>query len=363
MNTESQPPKKTDLQNPNPSPMAPQAGMPQPPWMPGYVPADEIDLVDLGVALWRRRWLVGGVFLVLMLLVLAAALLKKPTYDYTTTLQLGSSISQTSGNVVPLMSAQSVSETMRDTYIPSARYQYAIQNHLGKSVVGVPKITATGDVNGSDVVLSCRARESMGAACMAVEKLVADAFIRDNSRFITAGKNQLASLQSQAKVLQVQLDKLQTSAALYQQQQTALKRQIARMEQAGLQAAKGAISGSAALSNLVLNTEVQRAMDSLSKVRQKLDVETPQQIAQVSQQIDDNRHAQQLQEQTLGQGYGRILNAGLRSLGPVGLGRAAILAIGIVLSIFLALLAALFMGYVEQVRMRLATAKNTRGKS
>ena len=75
MNTESQPPKKTDLQNPSPSPMVPQAGMPQPPWMPGYPPNEEIDLVDLGVMLWRRRRLMAWVAGVLIALALLLAIL------------------------------------------------------------------------------------------------------------------------------------------------------------------------------------------------------------------------------------------------------------------------------------------------
>ncbi|MHB8426106.1 MAG: Wzz/FepE/Etk N-terminal domain-containing protein [Gammaproteobacteria bacterium] len=359
MNMESQPPKKSDLQNPSPSQMVPQAGMSQPPWMLGYPPNEEIDLVDLGVMLWRRRRLMLAVFVVFVILTVVAALLKKPSYDYTTTLQLGTTTSQTSGNVLPLMSAQSAAQEMQATYIPNAMYKYAAQNHMDPSALRPLKITATGDVNGSIVVLSCRVRESQGPHCAAVEKIAAETFINNNSRFGTAAKNQLASLKSQATVLQVQLDKLDTSAKLYQQQQVELQRQIARMQKAGIQAARDAASGSAALSNLILNTEVQKAMDSLSLVQQQLDVSIPQQRAQLLQQIHDNLQAQQLQQQTINQSYLNTLNAGLRSLQPVGLGRAAILAIGIVLSVFIALIAALFAGYVEQVRARLAAAKNT----
>ena len=353
MNTDPKQPDKTALQNPGSSPANPPAGMLQPSWLPGYPPSDEIDLVDLGVMLWCRRRLMAAVFVVFVILTVVTALLKKPSYDYTTTLQLGNIMSQTTGNVLPLMSAQSAAQTLQASYIPNAMYQYAVQNRLDPSALRLPKITATGDVNGSTVVLSCRARESQGPLCAAVEKIAAETFIKDNSRFVTAAKNQLASLKSQATVLQVQLDKLDTSAKLYQQQQVELQQQIARMQKAGIQAARDAASGSAALSNLILNTEVQKAMDSLSRVQQQLDVSIPQQRAQLLQQIHDNLQAQQLQQQTISQSYLYTLNAGLRSLQPVGLGRAAILAIGIVLSIFLAILASLFATYISQVRARL----------
>ncbi|HVC28090.1 MAG TPA: hypothetical protein VNF48_00920, partial [Gammaproteobacteria bacterium] len=80
-------------------------------------------------------------------------------------------------------------------------------------------------------------------------------------------------------------------------------------------------------------------------------------------------HGQQIQNQNISIGNlqsqlgniqdNRALGDPLRSLTPVGLGRIAILAIGIVLSFFIALIAALFAGYVEQVRVRLASPKNT----
>ncbi|HVA55824.1 MAG TPA: Wzz/FepE/Etk N-terminal domain-containing protein [Gammaproteobacteria bacterium] len=355
MNTEIPPAKKTGLQNPNASPMVPQGGMLQPPWIPGNPVAGEIDLVDLGIVLWLRRRLMLAVFLVFVILTITATVLKRPTYEYSTTVQLGNSISQTSGNVVPLMSAQSAAQTMQDTYIPSAMNQYALQYHLNAAALHIPKITATGDINGSNVVLSCRGRESLGPVCTAVEKIAADAFLTDNSRFVTAAKNQMASLKSQATVLQVQLDKLNTSAKLYKQQQTSLQGQITRMEKARIQAAKGATSGSAALSNLILNTEVQKAMDSLNLIEQQLDVSIPQQRAQFSQQLDDNLHAQQLQEQTISQGYVRTLNVGLRSLQPVGLDRMAVLVLGVVLSLILAVFAALIAAYVGQVHARIAS--------
>ncbi|MGH8283455.1 MAG: Wzz/FepE/Etk N-terminal domain-containing protein [Gammaproteobacteria bacterium] len=313
----------------------------------------EIDLVDLGIVFWRRRWLMLAVFAVFVILTIIATVLKTPSYEYTTTLQLGSAVSPGSGSVVPLMSAQTVAQTIQDAYIPSAMYQYISENHLGSTGLRALKITATGAASGSNVVLRCRVKETRGPACVAMQKIAAAAFISNNSQFVTAARNQLTSLQSQAKVFEVQMDKLNTSAALYQQQEQDLERQITRMQQAGLQAARGATSGSAALSNLILNTEVQRAMDSLSSVRQQLEVQIPQQKALLAKQLDDNRSAQQLQEQAIAQGYAQVLNPGLRSLQPVGLSRAAVLALGIVLSIILAAIAAFIATYVGQVRTRL----------
>ena len=310
--------------------------------------------MDVGVALWRRRWLMLAVFLAFLIVTIVGTILKQPAYDYRTTLLLGTVV-QANGNVAPLMSASNVAESLQNTYLPAAALQYVAENHLDPVGAHIPKITAAGDANGSSVMLSCVARRALGPVCAAVEKMAADNFIKNNSRFITSAENQLTSLRLQGKVLQVQLDKLDASAKLYQQQAADLQRQIKVMQRAGVAAARQAGSGSAALSNLILSTEVQQAMGNLSAVQQNVDVAIPQQRAQLNQQLSDNLHAQQLQQQTIDQGYMRTLNAGLRSLQPVGRSRGSVLGIGIVLSIILALIAAIVADYVERVRMRLTT--------
>lgn len=349
MNDESKLPDRIAGRSPVSANLPPSA----PSLMSGYPSTGEIDLVDMGVLLWRRRRVMLAVFLVFLILTIIATVLERPTYEYTTSVQLGSTM--LNGNVVPLMSAPTIAKAMQNTYIPQATYQYISQDHVADSAaVRIPKITATGDTGGGSVMLSCKAKESAAAPCVAVETIAAENFIGSNTRFVTGAKNQLASLQAEGKVLQVQLDKLNASAALYQQQETALEQQIARMQKAGIQAARDAGNGSAALSNLILNTEVQRAMDSLASVRQQLEVSIPQQKAQISRQLSDNTHDQELQEQNISQSYTRMLDSGLRSYKPVGLNRWAVLVLGIVLSIILAILAAVITSYVEQIRVRLA---------
>lgn len=350
MNTESGQTDNPPARKPDSRLADPAAGIP--PWMANYSQSDEIDLVDLGVLLWRRRRVMLVVFLVLFALTIVGTIIKSPTYSYTTVLQLGST--QSSGSVAPLMSAPTVAEALQNTYIPQAEEQY-LNSDSGKGldVNRIPKITASGTAGGDSVLVSCKAKESRSALCTAIETIAVENFISNNTQFATAAKNQLASLQAQAKVLQVQMDKLNTSAALYQQQATDLEHQIAQMQKAGIQAARSAANGSSALSNLILNTEVQRATDTLNSVKQQLEVSIPQQRAQLSHQISDNANAQQLQEQNINLGFARMVNAGLRSIKPVGLTRWAVLGIGIIISIILAIFAAFTAAYFERIRERL----------
>lgn len=324
------------------------------PWTANYPSSGEVDLVDLGVLLWRWRWLMLAVFLVFLALTIAATVLKRPTYEYTTTLQLGTVVSQTSGDVRPMMSAQSVAQALANTYIPGAMNQYVAADHPGDSAARIPKITAAGGSNDYAVVLSCRAKTDFGSVCITVEKIAADKFIRDNSGFVTVAQNQLTLLRTQAGVLQSQMDKLDAAATLYQQRAKALQQQIDRLQKSKLDAAKRSGSGSAAPSNTLINVELLHATDSLSTLQQNLVVGILQQRAQTSQQLSDNLQAQQLQQQIIDRGQIHTVDAGLHSLMPVGLGRSAILGIGILISIVLAFIAAFIAAYVQQVRARLA---------
>lgn len=313
-------------------------------------PSGEVDLVDVGILLWRWRWLMLAVFLVFIALTVITTVFKRPAYQYTTTLQLGTTISRTSGNVLPMMSAQSVAQTMQSTYIPGALNQYATDNHMQLASVQVPPITAVGDPNSYEVVLSCRTETSLEPACIAVEQIAAQNFIKDNSRFATIAEHQLASLQAQAGVLRSQMDKLDAAAVLYQQRSKALQQQIDRLQKTKVDAAGNPTSGS----NTLLNVQLLHAIDSLSTMQQGFVVGILQQRAQLSQQLSDNLDAQQLQQQTISQGYMRILNPGLRSVQPVGMSRRSLLGIGILLSIVLGLIAAFAAGYMQQVHKRLA---------
>lgn len=346
MSTDSKQSDKTAIQNPASSSVSQQ------PWPANYPPAGEIDLVDLGVLLWRRRWLILAVFLVFLVLTIVVTVLKQPTYEYTTTLQLGTAISQTSGDVRPMMAAQSVAQALENTYIPGAMNQYAAAGHPGDSAARIPKITAAGGLNDYAVVLSCRAKTDFGPVCIAVEKIAADKFIKDNSGFMAAAHNQLALLRTQAGVLQSQMDKLDAATVLYQQQAKALQQQTDRLQKAKLRRGGRTAPGSGNSPNSVLDIGQQHATDSLSTVQQNLVTGTVLELTLISQQLSDNLQAQQLQQQIIDRGQIHTVDAGLQSLMPVGLSRSAILGIGILLSIILALIAAFIAAYVGRVHAR-----------
>lgn len=306
-----------------------------PRWMSAGDVAPEIDLVDMGIMLWRRRRLMAGVFLVVLLLAVLAAFLKQPTYDYTTNIQLGSTLTQT-GTLVPLMSPQSAAGILQNTSIPNAIYRYEAQQHVNLRAL---KINVGSSTDSTTVTLTCKVSGKLSAACMAVEKAAAADFVRNNDRAVAVihaslkaqmdaakltlvalqdptvfgvqklaaekaiadARNALANLRAGATVLKVRQSKLQASVSLYRKEAMQLQAHITDVRKAAMGAAQGTASPTEAMANLILSTEEQRSVDLYNTIQHKLAVALPEQSATVDKDLADNTRAQTLQKQVIAQ--------------------------------------------------------------
>ncbi|MDE2140666.1 MAG: hypothetical protein KGJ17_09235, partial [Gammaproteobacteria bacterium] len=178
----------------------------------------------------------------------------------------------------------------------------------------------------------------------------------------------------------------EASADLLTKQAAQLQAHIDAARKASIAAAQNATSPTEAMSNLVLSTEVQQSVNLLNQTEQQLHVTLPQQLAGVQKDITDNTRAQALQDQVIVQNQtalqkllfshgqdiqsqknnitnlqaqlaniqdNKVLGDPVRSVKPVGLGRGAMVGLGIVIGVILAIFAALAANYVAQVRERL----------
>ncbi|MGH8377822.1 MAG: Wzz/FepE/Etk N-terminal domain-containing protein, partial [Gammaproteobacteria bacterium] len=137
MNTEPKQSAETAMRNPDPSQVKPAADSPA--WPVNYPPGDEIDLVDLGVLLWRRWRLMLAVFLVIVVLAILLAVFKRPSYEYTSGISLGYTVAS-NGSVVPMVSSQTAVNALQNVYVPFASAQYLQQSQAS---VNLPKFTVT----------------------------------------------------------------------------------------------------------------------------------------------------------------------------------------------------------------------------
>lgn len=301
-------------------------------------PPDEIDLVDVGVLLWHRRRIMLAVFLVLLALTIIGTVLKSPSYQYTSTIELGSVTTQ-SGTLLAPLSADAAVSALQNTYIPSAIMQYEAAQHADLRNLKLTASAGSAGTANNFVTLSCRVKQALAAACIAVEKTAATNFVNTNSRSIdtlranlqaqlaaskltllgyqdpnvfgvqklaaeqaiTDAQNTLTGLQTTAEVLKVSQTKTEASVTLYQKQATELEQHIADMRKASVEAARATASPTQAMSNLVLGTELQNNVNLLNQIQQNLTVTLPEQLATVNKNLADNVRSQTLQRQVIQQ--------------------------------------------------------------
>lgn len=403
----------------------------QPPYSNHFVSyaADEIDLIDIGVLIWRRRRVVLVVFLSLIALTALAAVIKSPTYQYTTTVQIGSRL-DSNGDVVQVISVPDAQGALQDTFIPMAVASYAKQHPERDALIRNLDINVkSGNDKGGTISLICKAKKSRGDDCVNIEERAASEFIKNTSRqindvkanyqsqltsaqlaldsakspalfkvnklaaetAISQAKNELKDLQSKAAVLKVQKNKLKASEDLYKQEVSQLQQRVAQINQASVESARSTSSPTQAMANLVLSTQAQNNLQTLSDIQQKLAVDIPQQEAQINADIASNARAQALARRTIQQNESnlqkllyqhnqniqsaaasvkraqsnldnvqstRTLGKALRSLKPIGVGRGIVIVMGVLVSLLLAFAAAFVAEFFYKVRLRLSESGN-----
>lgn len=109
------------------------------------IPDDEIDLVELVAILWRRRWLMVGVFAVIVGLAIAYCFIATPKYEITAQLSPGITGLDDKGNPVHAWSPKDL-----ENWFSQEGYLEAILGVLGEDV-GLPELKAS-NIRQSNVV-------------------------------------------------------------------------------------------------------------------------------------------------------------------------------------------------------------------
>lgn len=267
-------------------------------------PDDEIDLVEVGVSLWRRWKLMLAVFLVCVGIGLALAFLHERDYQYSAVMQLGTVSLLGDGHTV--ISPQSAAARLQQVYIPDG---------LGKAEAGGMTMARNLEIDvnvekGSQAVaLAVKTPQRNGPAISRLlEGIVAAASAGINSRIAAYVSRNRAYLKQEI--------------ANIGKRDNALQAQAAQLSRGG---AAGAAAGG------YVATETAALAQQEAQLRQQLDVQIPTNVERAG-----------------------LVGGVARSARPVGLGRGVIAALAAVVAVILALLAAALANYGAAVRRRLA---------
>lgn len=297
---------------------------------------DEIDLVDLGVSLWRQKRLILGVFMLVFLLGIVAALLHGRTYDYSAVVEIGS-YTTPKGDVVPIEDAASALATMKDAYLPNAIQEY-VRDHKKVSPRQI-KIKATSPKDSDVIHLVAKGPASLGPVLLAVEQHAAQSLVSYDSRttnVIRARLNQalgnaqlklqrlqdpslfqvnelakeralanakasVSRLRGEAKVLKTRLKNEQSLRKILSERAKSLLKYMSSARKQMQAGGKVTHSVQNAMSMLLLGTEMQRNANRLQQVEQKLTANIPNALANIRQKMARNARQQAIAQKRVSQ--------------------------------------------------------------
>ncbi len=304
-------------------------------------PNDEIDLVDLGVSLWRRWKLMLPIFLLCTGLGLALAFFLPRTYSYTAVVGLGS-YTAANGKIILAITPDSAAEALNSGLIQMALLRYASTHRVNPLKI---KIKANAPNKSNTIVLTGKGSKKLQDAFETVEKNAATLLAQNTAAQINvlrsnlkrpltvaqitlarindpqrikaerAGRQQKlagaqatqANLKEQLTVLKEKRNRLNQAAKLYRSQIKSLNAYIAQARKASLTASRAG-TPTQAIAMLLINNQLQQNLQQMNRIEQKLTVTLPQEVATVEADMAANLQRQSVQKKAIVQAAANLAN-------------------------------------------------------
>jgi len=316
--------------------------------VPYPYPSDEIDLVEVGVSLWRRWKIMLVVFLVCLGLGLVVALVFPKKYEYSTTIQIGTQV--VGDKLQPIEAPDSAAKKIENGFLPQIVQQQAKKNginpkKLSFSVSSPPKTSL--------VIISGKAPDSLADEFKSIEKAAAQALIKSELPLTTVMRAKLESelTDAQSSVRELEDPKYKK---LLQTQIASLEAFKKQAQQQQLESSRHARGANDAMTSLLLGNQVRQAEKRLSSLQQQLQINLPGQIDSAKAKVSSIKaEIDNLQSS-------EVVAGPLKSASPTGLPRSIIAILGTIIGLILALLAAAGANYISAVSSRLKESDDPR---
>ena len=319
---------------------------------------DEISLIDLWIILVRRKWVVGGVLLLCLLLGLTWVLLRSPNYQYETTIQIGQVFR--GDHLEPVAPTASVLASIQETYIPLARARFL-------DGAGGFRLEARSPSGSELIVVSGLGLAAQQSTYLKLLQSVFDQVQDDlRPRFKAAreaaereranAESRLQQLEAEAGLTQEQLKRLDGWTETVEQRLRDARADLEdlRRERAMLLERSSTQSVDGRL--IALNTDVTSVRETIGHLQEQLGRWIPEQRSELMRELKRNLVDQNSQQARI-----QEIEARLATLAPtravleprrlpeaIGTSAVVILALAIVLGLMLGILAAFFTEFLAR---------------
>lgn len=328
----------------------------------------EISLLDLLRILVEYKWIVLAIFLVFVIVGTVFALLKPKQYLYTTTIEIGTIMED--GKTLLIDRPGTLLAKINEAYIPHVLEQFS--REMNDSY----KIAARIPLDSEVVVLESRASAAEGDALINLQKQVVDYVKRNHQRVfeimkkemnveLDKSRNKLSALQDRHRVLTADLQRLDQTAKLLNDQIEELKALVADAISYRKLARAQTGDETQAMTLLMIDNEIQQNNQRLAALEERLHIDLPREKDSLNNTISDNSREQQEQAAEIAKIQAavnnmretRVLIAPMRSVDPVGVGKATIIMMSAIVGLFSGIFSAFVLALVCKARSELGLYK------
>jgi len=328
---------------------------------------EEVSLTDLFLILKEQRRVLWGVCLVVTVLGILLALLSPTIYRYTTTIEIGTV--REDGKSVLLDRPETLLAKIREAYIPH------VVNQLSRKERGIAiEIDARIPAGSEVITLESKAPPEMEETVIELHKRVVelvkedhqgvfDIIKREMNVELDKSRNKLSALQDRHKVLVADLKRLDQTAALLRDQIEQLKALVSDAIDYRKMARSQTGDETRAMTLLMIDNEIQQNNQRLAALEERLHIDIPKQRDSLNTLISENSREQQEQAAEVAKIQAavnnmretRMLMAPMRSVDPIGVGKATIVLVSAIAGLLLGILAAFATAAIVRIKRDLRT--------
>lgn len=344
----------------------------------GYIRSDapdEISLVDLFLVFVKHKKLFLSVLSLCIVAAGAFALLRDNTYLYSTSLEIGTYYEDKAQ--VFIDTPQTVLSKLEEGYIPTVLSKYYAANPDAPRI----KITARFPKGSEVVVIESKAKARLGGTIKQLEGQIVDLTKADHARTVDVKRKGLLvrqenltrhqnELRDREAMLRSDKERLLVLSKLVIQQLNGVKVQVDDAL-ANRKKARTAVSDETkAMTLLMIDNEISQNRNRLAKLEERLYVEIPNRGSELDKALADNARAQEANKAEIARldlvlknfRETRAIIEPTESVEPVGVGKAAIAVLGVLLGGMLAVFAVFIAEFLSSARQRLTERQAMGGK-
>ena len=339
----------------------------QPGEFQAYYHEDEISLIDLWIIMVRHRLMIAAILIVCVLAGLAIALTKPRIYSYSTSIEIARGVGEM------IEKPGTVLAKLEQSYIDFVASEFKNNNSQNFPKV---KITAKAPKESDIIVLESKGTEEMSDIHRQLHEAVINRLSQDHNRTIAVmkraleadqlyAKNRLSELQDQAALLKIQEERLGETAKLLTSQIADMRNLITESRNNRRQAVKEVTGEVKAMTLLLIDNEIQQYQKRLSELEEQLAIGIANDRDKIRIAMADNLRVQDEQREKIQDTIAKIseirqtqaMTPTMRSLEPVGTGRAMTVMISVILGLILGVMAVFTAEFLKKAKAQMQTVK------